>query len=131
MLVFFFQAASQAPSFLCTHFLLLSKYTTLLYLFTFLSLFLSPSFPSSPALFPLPSILFLFPFFFPGKFEHFSYLPGSAASTESRERVAEWIRQLTRKPKVRLAEVRIPRWTVWSLSITLARVEQSHVREIW
>ena len=48
-----------------------------------------------------------------------------------RERVAEWLRRLTHKPKVRTAEVRIPRWTVWLLFVTLARVDQSHVREIW
>ena len=46
-----------------------------------------------------------------------------------RERVAEWLRRLTRKPKARTAEVQIPRWTVWSLSVTLAQVDQSHVRE--
>ena len=45
--------------------------------------------------------------------------------------MAEWLMGLTRKPKVRTAKVRIPRWTVWSLSVTLARVVQSHVREIW
>ena len=43
--------------------------------------------------------------------------------------MAEWLWRLTRKPKVRTAEVRIPRWTVWSLSVNLARVDQGHVRK--
>ena len=53
-----------------------------------LPFFLSPSFPSSlPFLsFPFlsllfPFLLFVFPFFLPGKFEHFSYHPCSAATT--------------------------------------------------
>ena len=37
------------------------------------------------------------------------------------------LRRLTRKPKVRTAEVRLPRWKVWSLSVTQARIDQSHV----
>ena len=42
--------------------------------------------PFSPSFFPLPffpffPLFFLFPFFLPGKFEHFSCLPSSAAST--------------------------------------------------
>ena len=41
--------------------------------------------------------------------------------------MTEWLRRLTRKPKVRTAEARIPHWTVWSLSVSLARVDQSHV----
>ena len=70
--IFFFLVASQAPSFLFTHFLLLSQYTTPFYPFAFLSLFLSLAFPSSLAFspfFPLPSLSF--PFFLRGKFEHF------------------------------------------------------------
>ena len=53
-----------------------------------------------------------------------------ARSDSVRERVAE-LRRLTCRPKVRTAKVRIPCWTVWSLSATLARVDQSHVRKIW
>ena len=49
----------------------------------------------------------------------------------SRERVAEWLRRLTRKPKVRTAVGSNLALAVWSLSVTLARVDQSHVREIW
>ena len=59
-----------------------------------------------------------------------SSVPGNNHESRGRERMAEWLRRLTCKPKVRTAEVRIPRWTVWSLSVTLARVEQSHEREI-
>ena len=80
--IFFFLVASQVPSFLFKHFLLLSQYTTLLCPFTFLSFFLS-SF--SPPFFPFYSpffrFFFLFLFFLFGKFEHLSYLPCSAAMT--------------------------------------------------
>ena len=62
----------------------------------------------------------------PGKADDFV---APRESLIGRERVAEWLRRLTGKPKVRTAEVRIPHWTNWS--ITLARVDQSHVREIW
>ena len=47
------------------------------------------------------------------------------------ERVAEWLRRLTHKLKIRVAEVQIPPWTDWSLSVTLTRVNQSHMREFW
>ena len=46
------------------------------------------------------------------------------------ERVAEWLRRLTRKPKARTAIGSNPTLDSWSLSITLARVNQSHVRGI-
>ena len=44
--------------------------------------------------------------------------------------MVEWLRRLTRKPKVRTAVGSNPALTVSSLSVTLARVNQSHVREI-
>ena len=47
------------------------------------------------------------------------------------ERVAEWLRRLTRKPKVRTAVGSNPTLDSLGLSVTLARVDQSHVREIW
>ena len=50
---------------------------------------------------------------------------------EESERVAEWLRRLTHKPKVRTAVGSNPALASWSLSVTLARVDQSHVREIW
>ena len=79
--IFFFLVARQAPSFIFTHFLLLSQYTSPFCPFAFSSVLLSssslPSFPS----YPLLSVFLLFPFFLPGTFELFSYLPGSAATT--------------------------------------------------
>ena len=79
--IFFFLVASQVPSLLFTHFLLLSKYTTLFYSFTFLS-FPLPFLPFLPYLlsFHFPFLPFVLPFFLSGKFEHFSCLPGSAAT---------------------------------------------------
>ena len=50
---------------------------------------------------------------------------------EEEERVAEWLRHLTRKPKVRTAVGSNAALDSWSLSVTLARVDQSHLREIW
>ena len=58
--IFFLLVASQALSFLFTHFLLLSQYTTSFCPFTFLSFFLSPaSLPFFP-FFRLPSVYFSF-----------------------------------------------------------------------
>ena len=48
-----------------------------------------------------------------------------------REGGAEWLRLLTRKPKARTFVGSNPVLDSWSLSVTLARVDQSHVRKIW
>ena len=48
-----------------------------------------------------------------------------------KECMAEWLRRLTRKPKVRTDVGSNPTLDSWSLSVALARVDQSHVREIW
>ena len=47
------------------------------------------------------------------------------------QRVDELLRRLTRKPKVRMAVGSNTALDSWSLSVTLARVDQSNVREIW
>ena len=75
--IFFFLVAS----FHFTHFLLLSQYSTQFCPFAFsLSFYPLPPFPSFSSS-PLPYISFsFFPCFLPGKFEHFSYLPGSVAT---------------------------------------------------
>ena len=77
----FFLVASQAPSFLFTRTLCPSQYTSPFCPFTILSFFLPPSsLPFSPFFSPSFHFFFLFPFFLPGKFEHFSCLPGSTAT---------------------------------------------------
>ena len=69
--------------FFFTHFLPLSRYANPFCPFTFLFPLLL-SFPFLPSflffLFPF-RFFFLFLFFLPGKFEHFSYLPSSTATT--------------------------------------------------
>ena len=57
--------------------------------------------------------------------------PGPQIVQIFKERVAEWLRRLTRKPKVRTAVGSNLALDSWSLSVTLARVDQSHVKEIW
>ena len=73
-----------------------------------------------------------------GLYTPFKYCPGKTSQQMIgctwlclRIEMAKWLRRLTHKLKVRTAEVRIPHWTVWSLSVTLAQVDQSHVRDIW
>ena len=74
---FSFLVAGQALSFLLPLFLLLSLHTASFYPFSF-SL---PSFPPFPFPFLPICCFFLFPCFLLGKFEHFSYFLGSAATS--------------------------------------------------
>ena len=87
---FSFQVANQALLFLVQHFLLRSLFTAPSRLHTIRFLSLLSFFPFLPFP-PLPSSLsnrslflpfiFHFSFFLPGKFENFSYIPGSTVTT--------------------------------------------------
>ena len=79
-IIFFFLVASQVPSFLFTHFFFPNIPPHSVPLPFSLSFF--PQLPSFLSLlFAFLPFLSLSPFFLPGKFEYFCYLPGSAATT--------------------------------------------------